>query len=493
MRARCPKERYPLRILYVTSEAYPLIKTGGLADVSGSLPAALRHLGEDVRLLIPGYRQVMSKLRNTRALLELKWLPMIGSVNLVIGEMPDTGVPVIAIVHPDLYDRDGGPYLDTKGHEWADNPTRFGILSRIAAILASKASPLTDWIPDIVHSNDWQGGLTPAYMHYSGTPCAKSVLGIHNLAFQGNFPAEWVERLGLPREGFNINGFEYYGQLSFLKAGLFYSDSIATVSPTYAREIQTAEYGFGLQGLLATRSGDIHGILNGIDIKEWNPAIDPHLPHNYGIDTLDKKDAVKLSLQQRLGIAQDAAVPLLGVVSRLTSQKGLDLFLKCASPLLEQGCQIAVLGGGDQALEQGFLQLALQYPQQVSVTIGYNEPLSHQIMAGVDMFIMPSRFEPCGLNQMYGLRYGTPPVVRRTGGLADSVHDAHATSLADGSANGFVFDLPNAKDLLTTIQRALRSYENKAEWRQIQQNGMSVDLSWDHSAQDYLSIYRSLI
>jgi starch synthase len=487
------KKDIPLRILYVTSEAYPLIKTGGLADVSGSLPAALRHLGEDVRLLIPGYRQVLSKLRNIRPLLELKWLPMIGSVKLVIGEMPDTGVPVIAIVHPDLYDRDGGPYLDPQGHEWVDNPTRFGILSRIASILASKASPLTDWIPDIVHSNDWQGGLTPAYMHYSGTPCAKSVLGIHNLAFQGNFPAEWVERLGLPREGFTINGFEYYGQLSFLKAGLFYSDSIATVSPTYAREIQTAEYGFGLQGLLATRSTDIHGILNGIDIKEWNPAIDPHLSHNYDSDTLDKKDAVKLALQQRLGIAQDAAVPLLGVVSRLTSQKGLDLFLKCAAPLLEEGCQIAVLGGGDPALEQGFLQLALQYPQRVSVTIGYNEPLSHQIMAGVDMFIMPSRFEPCGLNQMYGLRYGTPPVVRRTGGLADSVHDTNAASLADGSANGFVFDLPNAKDLLTTIQRALLSYENKAEWRQIQQHGMSVDLSWDHSALDYLNIYRSLI
>ncbi len=198
-----------MRILYVTSEAYPLIKTGGLADVSGSLPAALRHLGEDVRLLIPGYRQVLAKLRNTRALLELKWLPMVGNVTILTGEMPDTGVPVMVIDHPQLYDRDGGPYLDSTGHEWVDNPLRFGILSRIAAILGSKASPLADWIPDIVHCNDWQGGLTPAYMHYSGSPCAKSVLGIHNLAFQGNFPAEWVERLGLPRDGFTINGFEY--------------------------------------------------------------------------------------------------------------------------------------------------------------------------------------------------------------------------------------------------------------------------------------------
>jgi starch synthase len=482
-----------LRILFVTSEAHPLIKTGGLADVSGSLPAALNALGEDVRLLIPGYRQVLSKLRNKRALLELKWLPMVGNVSILAGEMSDTGVPVMVIDHPTLYDRDGGPYLDPKGHEWPDNPLRFGILSRIAAILGSKASPLADWIPDIVHCNDWQGGLTPAYMHYSGTPCAKSVLGIHNLAFQGNFPPEWVERLGLPPEGFSIDGFEYYGQLSFLKAGMYYADSIATVSPTYAREIQTAEYGFGMQGLLATRSSDIHGILNGIDIQEWNPAQDPHLPLNYDSATLPKKDAVKLVLQQRLGLAKDAEAPLLGVVSRLTSQKGLDLFLKCAAPLLQQGCQIAVLGGGDPALEQGFQQLAQQHPEQVSVTIGYNEPLSHMIMAGVDMFIMPSRFEPCGLNQMYGLRYGTPPIVRRTGGLADSVQDTTAISLANGRANGFVFDMPNAHELLTTIQRALVSYRNKQEWRAIQQNGMAVDLSWHHSAQDYLNIYRSLM
>lgn len=494
MRLRLPRKKdIPLRILYVTSEAFPLIKTGGLADVSGSLPAAFRHLGEDVRLLIPGYPQVLSKLRNTRPLLELKWLPMVGNVRLVLGEMPETGVPVIAVDLPQLYVRDGGPYLDPQGHEWADNPLRFGTLSRIAAILASKASPLSDWIPDIVHCNDWQCGLTPAYMHYSGSPCAKSVLGVHNLAFQGNFPAEWVDRLGLPHEGFSINGFEYYGQLSFLKAGVFYSDSIATVSPTYAHEIQTAEYGFGLQGLLATRSKDIHGILNGIDTDEWDPAQDAHLPQTYDSRSLNKKETVKLALQQRLSLNQDADAPLLGVVSRLTSQKGLDLFLKCAAPLLDQGCQIAVLGGGDPALEQGFLQLAHAYPQQVSVTIGYNEPLSHLIMAGTDIFIMPSRFEPCGLNQMYGLRYGTPPVVRRTGGLADSVHNTTATSLANNSANGFVFDLPNTKELLTTIQRALSSYGNKAEWRQIQQNGMAVDLSWDHSAQEYLNIYRSLM
>lgn len=482
-----------MRILFVTSEAYPLIKTGGLGDVSGSLPAALRHLGEDVRLLIPGYRQVLAKLRNPRVLLELKWLPVVGNVTIIVGEMPDTGVPVMVIDHPQLYDRDGGPYLDAMGHEWVDNPLRFGILSRVAAILGSKLSPLADWIPDIVHFNDWQGGLTPAYMHYSGTPCAKSVLSIHNMAFQGNFPAEWIAKLGLPPDGFNINGFEYHGQLSFLKAGMYYADSITTVSPTYAQEIQTVEYGFGLQGLLATRSKDIHGILNGIDTREWNPSADPHLSRPYDSDSLEKKNEIKQELQQHLGLTQNIDAPLLGVVSRLTSQKGLDLFLKCAAPLLKQGCQIAVLGGGDPVLEQGFLKLALQHPQQVSVTIGYNEPLSHRIMAGVDIFVMPSRFEPCGLNQMYGLRYGTPPVVRRTGGLADSVHDTNPASLADGSANGFVFDLANSNELLAAVRHALTSYHDKPQWRQIQKNGMACDLSWNHSAQDYLNIYRSLM
>lgn len=482
-----------MRILFVTSEAYPLVKTGGLADVSGSLPAALRSLGEDVRLLIPGYRQVFEKLRNQRVLMELNWLPMVGKVVLMEGEMPDTGVPVIVIACPHLYERDGGPYLDPKGREWLDNPLRFGTLSRVAAVLGSKMSPLKDWIPDIVHFNDWQGGLTPAFMHHSGAPCAKSVLGIHNLAFQGNFAPEWVTKLGLPPHAFNVNGLEYFGHLSFLKAGIYYADSITTVSPTYAQEIQTTEFGFGMEGLLANRSHDIRGILNGIDTNEWNPAIDPQLPHNYDSASMEGKQQVKLALQASLGLEENADTPLLGVVSRLTDQKGLDLFLECAPTLLESGCQLALLGGGDPTLEHGFWQLAIQHPQQVSVNIGYNEPLSHQIMAGADIFIMPSRFEPCGLNQMYGLRYGTPPVVRRTGGLADSVQDTNKASLKNGTANGFVLDRANAAELLTTIQRALASYANKAEWAKIQRNGMACDLGWDRSAQAYLSVYQSLL
>lgn len=473
-----------------------MIKTGGLADVSGSLPAALRHFGADVRLLIPGYPAVLEQLKNSRPVATIGQLPFVDSATLVLGDMPDTGVPVIAIDCPTLYRRTGGPYIDAAGHEWEDNPLRFGILSRIAALLSCGDSPLADWIPDIVHCNDWQSGLAPAYMHFkaaAGASCAKSVLGIHNLAFQGNYPAEWVGRLGLPPESFQVNGVEYYGQLSFLKAGIYYADSITTVSPTYAREIQTAEFGFGLQGLLADRGHEIHGILNGIETQEWNPQTDPHLVEHYDAEHLSGKKVVKAALQHSLGLVVDANAPLLGVVSRLTHQKGLDMFLAIAAPLIGQGCQIAILGSGDAQLENGFRQLAHDYPQQVSVTIGYNEPLSHRIMSGTDIFIMPSRFEPCGLNQMYGLCYGTPPVVSNTGGLADSVEDSNALSLKNNTATGFVMASCDQQQLLASIGRALAYYRDQKTWRKIQRNGMRSDLSWDHSARAYLDIYTGLL
>ena len=484
-----------MRILFVTSEAYPLVKTGGLADVSGSLPAALRDLGHDVRILIPGYSAVLEKLKNKQPVADISPLPFVHSVSLVLGEMPDNGVPVMAVECPSLYQRDGGPYLNTNGRDWEDNPIRFGVFSYVAALLSCGSSPLQDWAPDIVHCNDWQSGLTPAYVHYmraAGTHnCAKTVLSIHNLIFQGNFPADWVARLWLPPESYQMHGLEYYGQLSFLKAGIFYSDTITTVSPTYAREIQTEEFGFGMQGLLTTRQHDIHGILNGIDMHEWNPARDPHLIAHYDAEHLDGKKAVKRALQERMHLAQDDS-PLLGVVSRLTPQKGLDMLLDIGKTLIQQGNQLAILGSGDAALEAGFKQLAEQYPLRVGVVIGYNEALSHQIMAGADMFIMPSRFEPCGLNQMYGLRYGTPPVVTHTGGLADSVHDSNSISLTDGSATGFVMKAPEPHELLATIQRAVAYYQQPDTWHKIQLHGMHQDLSWGKSAQEYVRVYESL-
>ena len=425
-----------MRILFVSSEAYPLIKTGGLADVSGSLPAALRDLGVDIRTLLPGYPAVLSKLQNAQQIAQLHGLPEVGTVNLLLGTMPDTKVEVMVIEHAGLFDRPGGPYADGYGYDWKDNALRFGVLSKAAAILGSQHSPLSDWIPNVVHCNDWQSGLTPAYLSFSSVPHAKSIISIHNLAFQGNFAPEWLERLGLPGHSYQMHGLEFFNQISFLKAGIYYADSLTTVSPTYAQEIQTEQYGFGMQGLLASRGHELHGILNGIEIQEWNPDTDPHLTKTYNIDHLANKKIVKKSLQLQLGLESAPHKPLLGIVSRLTHQKGLDIFLSVAEHLINKHCQIALLGAGDPVMEQGFRTLASRYPHQVSVTIGYREPLSHQIMAGADLFIMPSRFEPCGLNQMYGLRYGTPPVVTRTGGLADSVQDSNDISMWDNTATG---------------------------------------------------------
>lgn len=482
-----------MRILFVTSEAHPLIKTGGLADVSGSLPAALRALDADVRILIPGYPAVLKKLINVQPLCSLENLPVVGKANLVMGNMPDTGVPVMSIDCPNLYERDGGPYINSKGFDWEDNPIRFGVLSKIAAILSDSNSPLKNWLPDIVHCNDWQSGLTPAYMKLSYPSPAKSVFSVHNLAFQGCYDASMVEKLSLPRSSFQINGLEFYGQLSFLKGGVFYADTLSTVSPTYAREIQTAEYGFGMQGLLDLRGHEIHGILNGIDVNEWNPATDPHLIKNYSNTRIAGKKVVKESLQKQFQLQIDANAPLLGVVSRLTYQKGLDLLLEIAPDLVKQGCQIVVLGSGETTLENSFKALAELYPAQVAVTIGYNEPLSHQIMAGVDMFIMPSRFEPCGLNQLYGLRYGTPPIVTQTGGLADSVTDSNADTLANNTATGFTMEEVNAQALQGSVSRALNYYRDAKIWRQIQRNAMNTDISWKHSAQAYLDLYRKIL
>ena len=488
-----------MRILFVTSEAFPLIKTGGLADVSGSLPAALQDINADVRILIPGYPAVLNKLANPRFLTTISNLPNVGAVNLIIGEMPETKVPVMAIESVGLYQRDGGPYVDATGKDWEDNPTRFGILSLVAAILSDEKSPLADWVPDITHCNDWQTGLTPAFMHFMSArrtqmKQAKSVLSIHNLAFQGCYGAEWVARLGLPADSYQINGVEYYGQLSFLKAGIFYADGLSTVSPNYAKEIQTEAYGFGMQGLLTARGKEIHGILNGLDTQEWNPATDPYLAKHYDVNNLDGKQAVKQALQNKLGLKVQAETPLLGVVSRLTYQKGLDMLLSCAEALIkEHNCQLALLGSGDTNFEQGYRELAKRFPNQVSVTIGYNEELSHQIMAGCDIFIMPSRFEPCGLNQMYGLRYGTPPIVTNTGGLADSVQDCNEINLKNKTATGFVMPKADPKALVSAIARALSFYQDESKWKSIKENGMRQNLDWTKSAKAYLTMYQALL
>ena len=483
-----------MNVLFATSEAYPLIKTGGLADVSGALPKALTSLAGfdgDIKILLPAYSAVLAKLTlpQTFATIEVLGQPC----TLILGKMPDSNIDVIAIKNAFLYERNGGPYNDENGVDWADNALRFGVLSRMASLLCSKDSPLQHWQPDLLHCNDWQTGLAPAYMKLVDGVSTKSIFSIHNMAFQGNFDASWLKKLALPAEHFNIYGFEYFEQISFLKAGLFYADQLSTVSPTYAKEIQTSAFGFGLQGLLKTRHADLTGILNGIDAHEWNPATDVHLPKNYSNARIAGKKTVKHTLQQQLGLQMNADAPLLGVVSRLTHQKGLDLLPNIMPTLIAKGCQFAILGSGDKALEASFNGLEAQYPQQVSVNIGYHEHLSHNIMAGCDMFIMPSRFEPCGLNQLYGLAYGTPPIVSATGGLADSVCDTQELSLKNNTATGFVVKNVTNVSLLGAISRAIDTWHDKKTWRNIQKNGMQQDISWASSAILYLNLYKKIL
>jgi starch synthase len=487
-----------VRVLFVSSEAYPLIKTGGLADVSGALPKALRAQASDaspescdIKILIPGYRDVLSKLKATKTIASVTVLNQLCTI--VQGTMPDSQIEVLAIQNASLYERDGGPYNQQNGEDWPDNALRFGVLSRLASLLASPQSPIKHWQPELVHCNDWQTGLTPAYMKLVDKVSAKSIFSIHNIAFQGCFHEGWRHELMLPAEGFSLFGYEYYGQLSFLKAGVFYADQISTVSPTYAREIQTPAFGFGMQGLLQERQLDLTGILNGIDTTEWNPKTDVHLPAHFSAKQLAGKQVVKRSLQNALGLIADESAPLLGVVSRLTYQKGLDLLPAIMPLLLEQGCQFAILGSGEPALEAAFQSLASAYPTQVSFYNGYNEPHSHLIMAGSDLFIMPSRFEPCGLNQLYGLSYGTPPLVTQTGGLADSVTNTTEATLKNKTATGFVMPEVNNAALLSTIQRALALLQDKARWQQVQRNGMRQDVSWDSSAKAYLALYKKTL
>lgn len=475
-----------MKVLFVTSEVHPLIKTGGLADVSGALPAALQALGEDVRLLLPGYSLVLDKLENKRTVATFKVFERQPEVRLLSAKMPDTEVPVYVLDAPQYFCRVGGPYQYELGGDWPDNPMRFGMLSKVAAMLGSASSPVA-WQADIVHCNDWQSGLAPAYLHLGGGKHALSVMTIHNIAFQGNFDRDWLETLELPPSCFDIQGVEFHGYLSFLKAGLHYADRIVTVSPTYAHEIQSTEMGYGMQGLLTVRNGDVSGILNGIDDKEWDPATDKYLSARYDVNDLAPKAECKRALQQRLGLELKERVPLLGVVSRLTYQKGLDMLLECLPKLLDAGAQLVLLGSGEDDLERRFSQLALRYPGRVSVSLKFDEGLSHQIMAGADIFLMPSRFEPCGLNQMYGMRYGTPPLVRRTGGLADSVVDA---GLADGS--GFVFDEASPAALYRSIVAAIDCYRDQPRFRRIQLNGMRREVGWRGSAQKYAELYRKM-
>ncbi|MGN2392332.1 glycogen synthase GlgA [Pelomicrobium sp. G1] len=486
-----PPSRSPLRVLFVTPEIHPLVKTGGLGDVSGALPKALAALHVDVRVLVPGYPAVLQGASHKRVILEVKDLPGFPPARLLTARS-DATAPLLIIDCPELYRREGGPYLGPDGNDWPDNALRFALLGRIAALLGSSRSPLA-WRPHVVHGNDWQAGLAPAYLHYFRSGRAATVMTVHNLAFQGIFPAETVAQVGLPPESFSLHGVEYYGQLSFLKAGLYYADHITTVSPTYAQEIQSEPLGFGLHGLLRARRDHLTGILNGIDTEVWDPSRDPFIAAPYSAERLERKGENKRALQRSLGLPEEADAPLLGVVSRLTTQKGADLVARIAPRLAARGAQLAVLGSGDPALEQALAEAARRFPRCLAVRLGYDEPLAHRIEAGADLFLMPSRFEPCGLNQMYSQRYGTPPVVHATGGLKDSVTDATPATLAAGTATGFAFEVMAEEAFLGAIDRGLALWRDPDAWRRIQRAGMARDFSWRRSAQQYLGLYRALV
>lgn len=469
-----------MRILMVTSEATPFAKTGGLADVLGALPQALAKLGEEVAVVLPRYAS-MDGLTVPRRI----WRDMpltLGRYSFLAGidEVRHGGVRYLFVDIPALYNRPG-IYGDRTG-SYADNHIRFGVLNQAALAIARNI-----FRPDVFHGHDWQAGLLGPYLHemFKGDPTffgAKFLLSIHNLGYQGNFAASVMPDIGLDPNLFHSEGLEFWGEVSFLKAGIVWADAITTVSPTYAREIQTPEFGFGLDGLLRPRVAKISGILNGVDYGEWNPETDPHLPARYSAQNLAGKRISKLALLQELGLPLDRERPLIGVISRFAGQKGFDLLPTIVAELMELDFALVVLGNGEAPIEEMFLSLADQNPQKVAVRIGYDNALAHCIEGAADMFLMPSRYEPCGLNQMYSLRYGTVPIVRATGGLEDSVDES----------TGFKFGPYTPEALLECVIEALAAFRDLPTWRERMRRGMAKDFSWDVAAAGYQKLYKSL-
>lgn len=475
------------KILFVTSEAHPLIKTGGLADVSGSLPKALAELGEDIRIVLPNYQSI-----KTSEPIYYKSTVKVNNyeVNLLETRLPGTDVIVWLVDYPKFFKLPGNPYHNETGKAWDNSAERFGLFCYTAAEIAMNRAYL-DWKPDIVHCNDWQSGLAPALLSLEQHRPA-SIFTIHNMAYQGVFPPTVDYALNLPNTLWTDGGIEFHGMLSFLKSGLSYADKITTVSPTYALEIQSAQFGCGLEGLLHHRRDDLSGILNGIDYGDWNPDTDCYLAANFNVGSLQKKVLNKTALQKQIALPQKKTLPVFGLISRLVDQKGIDLLLACMPELLKLPLQMVFLGSGDKSYEQQLLEFAQQEPTKVAVKIGYDEGLAHLIEAGADIFLMPSRYEPCGLNQMYSQLYGTIPIVNKTGGLADTVVDTVPQTLSNQTATGIVFDGALSGALLEAIKRTVILYEQSETWKQLQITGMNKDFSWNLSAKQYQALYLQL-
>lgn len=489
-----PEGKSALKVLSVASEAVPLIKTGGLADVAGALPSALAPSGVEVTTLLPGYPSVLKAIGRSRAV--HAWDSLLGVPARLLSAKID-GHPLLVLDAPALFTRDGAPYTDGAGRDWGDNWHRFSAFGRAAADIAGGAMVSRGKAKryDVVHAHDWQAAMACAYLRFApfGGEDGRvpSVVTVHNMAFQGWFGSEVFSGIGLPAEAWTMEGVEYHGGLGMLKAGLACADAVTTVSPTYAREIRAANFGMGLEGLVIARGNAVSGILNGIDTALWNPAEDAALAARYSARTLDKRKANKRALEAEFGLDEDDG-PLFIAVTRLTWQKGMDVLPEVLDHLVGIGGRLALLGSGDRAIERQLREGAARHPGRVGLRFGYDEDLSHRMQGGGDAILIPSRFEPCGLTQLYGLAYGCLPVVSRTGGLADTVIDANPAALAAGVATGIQFDGVHYDALSAALTRTVELWNEPDVWAALQKNAMKADFSWTASGAAYARLYRKL-
>lgn len=476
-----------IEVLSVTSEIYPLIKTGGLADVAGALPAALSKNGVSMRTLVPGYPAVKAKMGPSR---EVYYFADLFGVEARLFAGRAGGLDIIMLDAPALYDRPGNPYVGPEGWDWPDNWKRFAALSWVASELG--LGLVEGYRPHIIHAHDWQAGLVPAYVKYGPSSTLKTVMTVHNMAFQGTFGSDIFGQLRLPPHAFSLEGVEYYGGVGYLKSGVECADVVTTVSPSYAAEIRTPDFGMGLDGLLNNRSETVFGVLNGIDMDAWNPSTDQSLRSTYSVNSLGSRNLNKAAVQEAFGL-ETSNGPLFAVVSRLTWQKGIDLLAGCIELLVSHGAQLAVLGSGEAELENAIRAASVAHPGRVGLVTGYNEQLSHLLQGGADVIVVPSRFEPCGLTQLYALRYGCVPLVSRVGGLNDTVIDANVAALQAEVATGVQFAPPSQDGLANAIRRTLALYADEKSWKKMQRRGMKSDVSWETSAARYAQLYASLI
>ena len=478
----------PLKVLGVASEMFPLVKTGGLADVVGALPGALAPHDIDLCTLLPGYPAVTEALSATSVACE--WPEFFGGHARLLATH-HAGMKLLVLDAPHLYARPGNPYLGPNGRDWPDNAVRFAALGNAAARIGWGEVP--GFVPDVLHAHDWQAALAPAYLHYLGRKKRRpaTVLTLHNLAFQGQFKANVWSHLGLPAAAFAMDGIEYHGDVGYLKAGIHFADAITTVSPTYADEIRGPAGGMGLDAMLRWREAALCGIVNGIDTDVWNPATDPHLAHRFDANSLGDRQHNKRAVEERFDLPH-ADTPLLCMISRLTAQKGIDLLAAGLDAFVDAGARLVVLGSGDAALEAALQAGAARHSEQVGVHLGYDEGLSHLMQGGCDAIVVPSRFEPCGLTQLCGLRYGCVPMVARVGGLADTVIDANPAALNAAVATGVQFSHLTPEGLIEAVRKAVRLFHQPVLWRQIQLAGMHSDVGWQRSAAEYAALYRRL-